>query len=165
MLKLHYFGHLMWRVDIRKDPDAGKDWSRRKREQQRMRWLDGITNSMDTSLNKLWELWKTGKPAMLQSMGLQRVGHDRVIEQVHWEAKPLLYAGPYCLFPKLVHIMFEQSYSCSFLRHWGIIESHTYKFLIWKILNIFLRIQYLAPFSSKCHKFQIYSDLVIRKII
>ena len=80
-LKLQYFGHLMWRTDsLEKTLMLGKIEGRRRRGWQRMRWLDGITNSMDMSLGKLRSWWWTGKPGVLQSMGSQRVGHDWATE-------------------------------------------------------------------------------------
>ena len=80
-LKLQYFGHLMWRVDsLEKILMLGRIGGRRRREQQRIRWLDGITDWMDVSLSNSGIRWWTGRPGVLRFMGLQTVRHNWATE-------------------------------------------------------------------------------------
>ena len=82
-LKLQYFGHLMWRADsLKKTLMLGKIKGRRRRGRQRMRWLDGITNSMHMSLGKSRSWWWIGRPGILQIHGVT-VRHDWATE-LNW---------------------------------------------------------------------------------
>ena len=108
-LKRQYFGHLMQRADsFEKTLMLGKIEGRRRRGWQRMRWLDGITDSMDMSLGNFGSWWWTGRPGVLQFMESQRVGHDWATELNWTEQNPWIlilifacYLTSFCLFTPL----------------------------------------------------------------
>ena len=82
-LKLQYFGHLIRADSFEKTLMLGKTEGRRRRGRQRMRWLDGNTNSWTWVSVDSGSWWWTGRPGVLQFMGSQRVGHDWVTE-LNW---------------------------------------------------------------------------------
>ena len=113
-LKLQYFGHLIQRADsLEKTLKLGKIKSRRRRGQQRMRWLDwhhGL-NRHESEWNSRRQWW-TWKPGVLQSMGLHRVRHDLATEQQQWKLKItlltfqcfIIYSSFHCIYHVIHYI-------------------------------------------------------------
>ena len=139
---------ILWLPDVEnwfigKNSDVGKDWRREEKGQQRLRWLYVITNSMDMSLSKLQEWWWTVKPVVLQSMELQRVGHDWASElnwtkslwlcgsqqsmenYYRWEYQITLPAFcKICIQVKKQH--FEQTWNNGLISNWEMSASRLY---------------------------------------
>ena len=93
-LKLQYSGHLMCRTNSLEKPlMLGKIEGERRRWQQRMRWLDGITDSWTWIWVSSRSWWWTGRPGMLQSMGSQRVWHDWAT-QLNWTETWVTHRSP-----------------------------------------------------------------------
>ena len=149
-LKLQYFGHLMRRADsFEKTLMLGMTEGMRRWGQQRMRWLDGITVSMDMSLGNSRSWWWTGRPGVLQSMGSQRVGHDWATELNWTELKQeiLLWTEFLFLLPKLFICIWLSNFKHLLFAH----SSKSLASLIYQVID----------FSSFAYSNRIYQILYL----
>ena len=106
-LKLQYFGHLMRRVDsLEKTLMLGGIGGRRRRARQRMRWLDGLTDSMDWVWVNSGSWWWTGKPGVLRFVGSQRVGHDWATD-LNWWYFSLVFNEPLFCSPSWISYFYS----------------------------------------------------------
>ena len=141
-LKLQYFGHLMWRTDSFEETlMLGKSKGRRRWGQQRMRWLDGITESLDMSLSKLWELVMDREAYVLQSMGSQRGRHDWATE-LNWT-----YLIASDIFSGLLSVRSHCVYVCVFVFS-----------CVWRFVTPWT-IAHHAPLSMEFSQARIWSGL------
>ena len=137
-LKLQYFGYLIWRTDsFEKTPMLGKIEGRRRRGQQRMRWLDGITNSMHMSLSNSRSWWWTGRPGVLQSMGSQWVRHNWVTE-LYWKESLFLCSE---FFKGVSSQNKIQRYWPSLQRHFQPFFSRSISLIFCYSLNLLIKFQ------------------------
>ena len=106
-LKLQYFGHLLRRVDsLEKTLMLGGIGGRRRRARQRMRWLDGLTDSMDWVWVNSGSWWWTGRPGVLRFVGSQRVGHDWATD-LNWWYFSLVFNEPLFCSPSWISYFYS----------------------------------------------------------